>query len=447
MSQSFFRNESSVSLWRYLPRYFNVYPFVFCIALLSIFAPFANSAQETIALTLDEAIGLALRDNRDILLNQEKLLQAKAKIQEAKSGFLPQVNLSSYATRTRGLYRKDITQYSVSAGIKQYLYQGGKTANTLKKARYEKDAQEEIVARTIDEILLEVKKAFYTLLIAKELVQMNERILESSARHLESQRLRYERGELSESEILQAKSMLSQVKSLYESSINQQDTACGLLKNILYIEEKTNIEAKGDFEYAPREIAVDEAILRALSLRPEIKQYEAQAKRDEAAVEIAKAAGRPSIYSSFDYYSRSTSQLTFSPTKGWQDYNVIGATLSWPIFDGWAVRYKVEQAMSDLRQTQILQNKLTIDIAAQVKEAYLTLKTTLAKLTPAQRDIELYENNLKVIQARYKEGIASDLDLEDAQLAFLISQFNRRQYLYDCLVAKAKLDKAMGAEL
>lgn len=424
-------------------------PVAFGLFFLSffIFSPFVNSAQETITLTLDEVIGLALRDNRDILLNQEKLLQAKAKIQESKSGFLPQVNVSSTAAITRGLYRKDITQYSVSAGIKQYLYKGGKTVNTLRQVKSKTDVQEQILAKTIDEIILEVKKAFYTLLIAKEFVHINERILENSAQHLKSQRLRYEKGEASESEILKSKSSLSEAKSLYESSLNQLDTAYALLKNLLYIEEKTNIEIKGDFAYMPREIAIDEAIVKALSLRPEIKQYEAQAQADKAAIEIARADSRPSIYGSFDYYSRSTAQLTFSPTKGWQDYNIIGATLSWPVFDGWAAKYKVEQAMSDLKQTQILQNKLTIDIATQVKESYLALKTALAKLIPAQRDIELYEDNFKVIQARYNDGIASDLDLEDARLAFFISQFNQKQGLYDCLVAKATLDKAMGVEL
>lgn len=417
---------------------------VFGIWLLVISPVIANAQEQPIILTLDEAIEIALRDNRDILLNQEKLLQARLKIQEAKSGYLPEVNLGSTAARTRGLYRKDITQYSTSAGMRQYLYKGGETVNTLRQAKYKADAQDEVLAKTIDEIMLDVRKAFYTLSIAKEFVQMNVKILENSTQHLESTLLRYEQGEASESEILKVKSSLSEAKSLYESSLNQQDSACALLKNLLYIEEKTNLDIKGDFEYAPRQTAIDEAILKALSLRPEIRQYEAQAQADRAAIEIAKAGNRPSIYGSFDYYSRSTTQLTFSPSKGWQDYNVIGATLSWPIFDGWATKYKVEQAVSDFKQTQILQNKLKVDIATQVKEAYLALKTALAKLNPAKRDIELYENNVKVIQARYKDGISSDLDLEDAHLAFLISQFNHKQYIYDCLVAKAKLDKSMG---
>ena len=431
------------------PRHLNSFLYTFCIALIAffVFSALAHAEEKPVILTLGEAIELAVRDNRDILLNQEKLAQARLKIQEAKSGFLPEVNLSSTAARTRGLYRKDITQYSTSAGIKQYLYKGGETVNTLRQSRYKTDVQEEVLAKTIDEIILEVRKAFYTLLIAQEFIQMNQGVLENSARHLESQSLRYEKGEVSESEVLKAKSSLSEAKSLYESSLNQQDTAYALLKNLLYLEEKTNIEIKGDFEYTPRELAIDEAILKALSFRPEIRQYEAQAQADKASIEIARAGNRPSVYGSFDYYSRSTTQLTFSPSKGWQDYNVLGATLSWPIFDGWATKYKVEQAVSDFKQTQIIQNKLKVDIATQVKEAYLTLKTALAKLNPAKRDIELYENNVKVIQARYKDGIASNLDLGDAQLAFLISQFNHRQYLYDCLSAKAKLDKAMGVEI
>ena len=430
------------------PRHLNSFLYTFCIALIAffVFSAFAHAEEKPVILTLDEAIELAVRDNRDILLNQEKLAQARLKIQEAKSGFLPEVNLSSTAARTRGLYRKDITQYSTSAGIKQYLYKGGETANTLRQARYKSQVEEQVLAKTIDEIILEVQKAFYTLSIAKELAQMNERILENSDRHLESMLLRYEEGEASESEILKSRSLLDEAKSLYESSLNQREQASALLKNLLYLEEKTNLDIQGDFEYAPREIAIDEAILKALSLRPEIRQFDAQAQADKALIEIARAANRPSIYGSFDYYSRSTTSLTFSPSKGWQDYNVAGVTLSWPIFDGWATKYKVEQAVSDFKQTQILQNKLKVDISAQVKEAYLTLKTALVKLNPAKRDIELYENNAKVIQARYNDGISSDLDLEDARLAFLISQFNHKQYIYDCLSAKAKLDKAMGGE-
>lgn len=406
----------------------------------------ANSKEDAVNLTLDEALVIALRDNKDILLNTEKLTQAKAGIGEAKSGFLPEINLNSYATRTRGLYRKDINNYSFQAGLRQYLYQGGKAVNTLKQARYKAEAQEQGLAKAIDEIILEVKKAFYALLMAKEFAGMNGKILENSSRHLESALLRYEKGEASESEVLKAKSLLAQSESLSESSVNQLESANLLLKSILYIEEKTPIEIKGDFSYTPEEIAVDEAILQALSLRPEIKQYEAQVLADNAQIEISKAGNKPAIYGSLDYYSRSTTSLTFSPSRGWQDYNAIGFTLSWPIFDGWATKYKVEQAISGLKQARILQDKLKVDVAAEVKEAYLSLNSALAMLEAREKDIELYADNLKVIQGKYKDGIVSALDLADAELALFIQRFNQKQVLYDCLTAKARLDKATGVE-
>ena len=401
-------------------------------------------ADESITLSLDEALAIALRDNREVRLSQEKLAQEKSKVAEAKSAFWPEISLNTTATRTRGLYRKDINSYSFSTGIKQYLYKGGKTVNTLHKAEYETRAQEAVVDKATSEIALGVKKLFYTLSIAKELTQLNKEILENTKAYLATITARYEKGEVSESEVLKVKVSVSSYESIYEAALNQMHSAIALLKSALYIEEDAVVDIQNGFEYTPREIAVDEAILNALRLRPEIKQYEAQYEADKAQVEITKSENRPTVYGSFDYYSRSTTSLSFSPSKGWQDYNLVGLTLSWPIFDGWATKHKVEQAVSTLKQDSILQEKLKMDIATQVKEAYLSLKSAIAIIEPKKKDIELYTDNLTVAQAQYQKGILSELGLKDAKLKLSVSQFNQKQALYDCLVAKARLENAMG---
>lgn len=406
-----------------------------------------NSEEETVILALDEAMAIALRDNREVLLNQEKLHQAKLEIEEAKSAFLPGINLNSTAARTRGLYRKDITNYSFQAGIKQYLYRGGKSANTLKKARYEENVQQAVFDKAVTDIILKVKEAFFALLLAKEFTRLNKTIFENAREHFKSASIRYKKGEAPESDLLKAQYNITASQALYEESINQQESAEALLKNILYLEENSAVGIKGDFDYTYREVAVTEAILKALKMRPEIREYEARINADKAAVRIAKAGNRPEISAAFDYYSRSTTSLTFSPSKGWQDYNVIGIGFSWPVFDGWATKYKVEEAISDLRQSQIIQDKLKTDIATQVKESYLSLKSALTKLKPQEEKSKVYADNLKVIQERYKDGIASELDLRDAGLALLISQFNQKQAGYDYLLARARLDNTMGAPI
>ena len=425
-------------------------PAYVCILLITYLSLFilpcqANSKEETVILTLDEAIAIALRDNREVLLNQEKLHQAKLEIEEAKSAFLPEINLNSTAARSRGLYRKDITNYSFQAGMKQYLYRGGKSVNTLKQARDEENVQAAVFDRAISDVILRVKGAFFAISLAKEFTRLNKTIFENAREHFETASSRYKKGEAAESDLLKAQYSVTSSQSLYEESIHQQESTEALLKNILYLEENAAVEIKGDFDYTQREVAIDQAILKALKMRPEIREYESRINADKASVEIAKAGNRPDIYASFDYYSRSTTSLTFSPSKGWQDYNLAGFTLSWPIFDGWATKYKVEEAINNLRQSQIIQAQGRADIATQVKESYLSLKSAISKLKPQEEKSKVYADNLKVTQERYKEGIASELDLKDAGLALLISQFNQKQAGYDYLLAEAKLDNAMGA--
>src|SRR3989338_6082107 len=128
---------------------------IFLICLCAL--PSAFCAERAVVLGLDEAIAIALRDNREILLDQEELAKAGHKIQEAKSAYLPEVKIASGSTYTRGLYRKDINSYSFQAGLKQYLYQGGKAANTLKQAKYEQQAQEAALEKNRAAVIRDVK--------------------------------------------------------------------------------------------------------------------------------------------------------------------------------------------------------------------------------------------------------------------------------------------------
>ena len=292
--------------------------------------------------------------------------------------------------------------------------------------------------------MLNISKAFYTLLLANEFANLNKGILDNTQAHLNALQARYKNGQASTSDILTIKESLSSVNEALEASLNQAEAAQALLRNLLYLEEKIKIKPDSQFVYSPKEVAFDEAFLQAMKSRPEIKQYAAQTQADKKAIEITKSDTRPSIYASWDYYSRSTTSLSFSPTKGWQDYNIVGLTFSWPIFDGWATKAKVEQAIIDLKETQLTKEKTIKDIATELKNAYLDLNNAIAKIKSQQAEIDLYQDTLDVMQKKYKSGIVSFLDLDDASLGYQVSQFNQKQAIYDYLVAKASFEKATG---
>jgi outer membrane protein TolC len=412
-----------------------------CFIMAILIMPFAVKAEE-VSLTLDETITIALRDNRDILLKTEDLKKAKAGIAEAEAGLYPTLSVGAAWTDTRGLYSKDVGVTSGSIGIRQVLYKGGKIINAIKVSEFGYQASEAALDKAKSEIILNVKNSFYTLLLTQELNRINKAILDNTKAHLEFINVRYKNGQASESDLLGMEAALSDVKQGYELSVNQMEAMQELLRNILYLEKEVVIIPNEKLKSEPREVAFDDALLKALKDRPEIRQLQAQQNAAEKNIEIAKGDSRPSVVASWDYYSRSN--LSGGTAKNWNDYNVLGITVSWPVFDGWLTRSKVNQAIIDLRQAQILGEKAAKDIALELKTAYLDLKDAIEKIKSADDQLKVYKDGLSVIQAKYEAGIASLLDLEDATLSYNVALFNREQAVYDYLTAKAGFEKAAG---
>jgi outer membrane protein TolC len=410
--------------------------------IIFIFASGPVWGAEEISLTLEEAVAIALRDNRDVLLKAEDLRKAQEKVREAQAGLLPTLNFTGSWTETRGLYAKDSSQTATQATLKQYLYKGGKTVNAIRQNKH----KEEVSAALLDKVRLEttlsVKKAFYTLILARELASLNKAIADNTQEHLDFTRERYKSGQASESDIRNIEASLSGVQQAYLESLNQAELSLNLLNNLLYLDDDTKIKPKAELNYQPMEVAYDAAFLQAIKSRPEIRQYEAQVQADKKAIEIAKADTRPSIYASWDYYSRS--HIAATTSRNWNDYNVIGLTFSWPIFDGWATKAKVGQAIVDLKQTQLLKEKTIKDITRELKDAYLSLNNAIAGIESAEAELGVYGDNLSTVQQKYSQGVASLLDMHDTDLKYSVSAFNKKESVYDYIIAKSDFDKATG---
>ena len=397
---------------------------------------------EEISLTIDEAVNMALRDNRDILLKAEDVNRSKAKIRETKSSLYPSLMLTSTWSRNNGYYSKDFSSFNYQAGAKQYLYKGGETVNTIKYNERLLDVNQAVLDKAKLEAILNVKKSFYTLLLSNQYVEINKTILKNTKSHLEYLGARYEKGLASESEILQVKSSLESVKQAYENSLNQAELSQALLNNYMYLDGGVKIIPEGKLSYTEEEIVFDQGLLYALGKRPEIRQYDAQIKASERAIDVERSSNRPSVYASWDYYNRTHGAT--GTGKNQSDNNIIGITFSWPVFDGWATKSKIEQAVVDLKEARILKEKAASDIALDFKASYISLKNAIVKIDATESDLKVYNDNLKSAEEKFKQGIVSSLDMDDAVLKQSISRFNRDSAVYDYIIAKSNMDKAMG---
>ncbi|MCX5694916.1 MAG: TolC family protein [Candidatus Omnitrophica bacterium] len=400
-------------------------------------------AQE-ITLTFSEAVAIGLRDNRDIQLKGQDVEKAKLRIAEAQGAALPSLTYTGSWFYTAGLYSKDISQSASQVTLKQYIYRGGKVINNIKYNGYKLEVTQLLLDKAKLEIIFDFSQAYYTLLLSSFYVDLNKAILENSRQHLDYINARYKNGEASESDILQAQASLSSVEQAYEASCAQQEAAQALLNNLLSLDKDVVVVPSTEFKFTPKDIAFDQGFLKAMQTRPEIKQFESQLKADKSAIQVQRAGNRPDIYASWDYYGRSHSVTTTVNTRNWNDYNVFGLTVSWPVFDGWQTKAKVQQAIIDLKQTELGKVKLIQDIALEVKNAYLSLKNSVDQIKASQADILFYKNNLSTAEEKYAQGLISSLDRNDAQLKYAVSMFNQQQATYDYIIAKYNFDKATG---
>jgi len=411
--------------------------------LLVFFSPFYAFSEE-INLSLNEALVIALRDNRDILLKEEELKKAKVKISESHADLFPAFTLSGDWTYTSGYYAKDISQTGMQVDLRQNLYTGGKTFNTIKYNGYRFEVAKALLDKAKIDTASNVKKSLLTLILAQDFSKLNKMLVDNGKEELLFIQERYKAGEVSESDVLRAESALSDLVQVYESSLNQVSLAQAVLNNLLYLDKDVKIKAIGEFNFQGREVAFDEGLLKALEERPEIRQYAAQIKADKSSIEIAKSSARPNIYASWDYYSRSHAVTTTVNTRNWNDYNILGVTFSWPVFDGWRTKAKVEQAVIDLKQNQLLKEKAIKDIVLELKDAYLGLKDAIALIKSSQTDLKFYADNYRSASEKYKQGELSLLDKSNAQIKYEVSRFNHNQAGYDYTIAKTNFDKAMG---
>jgi len=400
---------------------------------------------EEITLSFSEAVAIGLRDNRDILLKTQDVEKAKLIISEAQAGIFPTLTYTGDWFYTIGLYTKDMGEHTTQISLRQYLYRGGKVINNIKYSDYKLEVTQSLLDKAKLGLIFDFSRAYYTLLLSNSFVGLNKTILDNSRQHLDYINALYKNGQASESDILKARASLSSVAQADEASKAQQEAARALLNNLLFLDKDVLIVPSTEFKFTPKAIAFDQGFLKAMQARPEIKQFQAQIKADKSAIEVERAQGRPDIYLSWDYYARTHGAPTTTVnTRNWNDYNVAGITLSWPIFDGWKTKALVEQAIVDLKQTQLGKTKLLGDIALEVKDAYLSLKNAIEQIKTSQADILLYKNNFSTAKDRYAQGLVSLLDYNDAQLKYAVSVFNQQQAVYDYTIAKFNFDKATG---
>jgi outer membrane protein TolC len=430
------------------------------ILLFSVIPPSFAALDEPIPtynLSVEEAIRVAFKNNKDIQIEEEGVNIAKAGILAARSAFLPKLNANSGYTHNGGVLslpvtlstKKDIGVFTGykndnKAGIEldQNIFSGGaNTANLRKKQVNLRIQWETLRARKLD-IEFEVKRLYYGQLLARETEKIAQSLLAQAKSHYEEVKNKFEQGTASRFDLLQSKVQVSKLEPELIKAINALDLISAELKKLLSLKLRFQVELKDDFSYSPIEIQESEFLKIAYLEKPEMNLLSLGVDVSKWSIEIARAGDRPQVNANagYNYRSNDWGDMINKRHNNWD----AGISVSIPIFDGFSTKAKVDEARARYKQAKLEKENLGEEVAVDIKKACLDLQKAQSVINSQKDSIEEAAEALKIAEVRYDFGEGTNLDVMDAQVSLSAVKKNLSEAVFDYLMAQAFLSRTMG---
>ncbi len=403
-------------------------------------------------LNLDQCLQMADENNRTLLQLGEKVNAAKYRIDEAKSGFFPQLSFGGSYTRLgsvpeygfEGMSFKmgSENNYNLGLSLQQSLFTWGQIKNSYHISKYGLSLAREEYRGARQEIKFNVTSLFYNVLLAEELIKVRQGSIARTEDHLKTVQERYDKGYASEFEVLRVKVQLANAKPPLVQAKNLHQLALDNLKNLLGINLSDSVSLEGSLEFESFEVDQSQAEEFAFGNRSELKLLKEQNRIGQKALALARAGNKPSLFGMANYEYK---KPYYSEDEWKTDWNFT-LSLSLPIFDGFLTRAKVRGAKSELRQLDITDKQVRDLIRLEISQAISDLNLARENILSQEENVKQARESLRIANVQYEKGMLTNLELMDTEFALTVAETNHLQALSDYLIAKAKYEKAIGKD-
>ncbi len=452
------------------------YPWILSLLFILSFAVFA-AAQDKVILTLEGSMELAFKNNPGYQMALKEVEKAKASVGEAYSNILPQINANASLQHSWEIQESTIPNFiklmfppnfpgvdqmpdyvriafgldntlTYGATLTQPLFLGGAGIAGIKMASAAERATEKNLESKKQNLIYDTANAFYTCLIAKQVVKVQEEALKQSQENYEMVKKKYEAGAASKFDLMRAKVNVANTRPDAISARNGYKTALTRLKMVLALPMDTEIEVDGALEYEEDEftqMTLADYQKLALRKRPEVLALNDQKEISKRNISIARSAFMPKLFFQTDYsYLAMKTDLTFG-NKDFSKGFSSAISLQLPLFTGLKNNKKYQKAKIDYHIMLDTEKQATDGIAAEVEAVYNKFLEAKEKYESANENVQLAEETFRLATMMYKEGTNTQLDVFTAQLGLTSARLNYLSSLYEYQLTRYALRKVTGS--
>jgi outer membrane protein TolC len=401
-------------------------------------------------LDLTYSLAFALDNNFSIRQAKEQIRQQEGVILVVKSPLIPNVSAG-------GLYQRNATEISTigedsdwafNITARQTVFAGGGVVSGVKAQQLVMDAAVLELQAVINDALFDVRTKFYTVIVNREKIKVQEQNVELLQRQLQDVQNRFAAGTVSNFEVLRAEVALANAQPAlitarndYRLAIEELRQALGFVTTSEADVTKTP-EFMGTLDFKPESFDLHSALATAREKRPDLARLQKLESSAEQGVFVNRASYYPNV-SLFGSYGWTKAPVTLphsSQLNGW----TVGVQSQWNIFDGRATEGRVAQAKSLLEQAKLSLAEAQLAADVDVRRSISTFQQANELAEASKKVIEQAEESLRLANARFAAGTATQLDVLQAQTDLTTARLNQIQAFYGYNIAVATVRRAMG---
>ena len=416
--------------------------------------PAARAQESAPAMTLLEAVDIALVANLELQKSRKEIEAAKARKRAQRTFFYPTFNATYQAIRldkdaqitSQGQLIRD--EYNLSASFSQPIFTGFSLLNQYQIAELGLDVAQLNRKLSRLEVIFLAKEAYFQVLKAQKLRE----VAASSVKVLESQvevaRNFYEVGMTPLNDLLQTQVELANTRQELIVAQNNLDVAESQFNIVLQRPVRAPVMLTDIQFFTPLAHFLDYYLAEAEKNRLEITVANLQIQIAEKELGLARKDFYPTVSLEGNYFKRSTqwtleAQEDILDPDGW---SIIGVA-TWDFWQWGRSSFGEREKRSQLSQAKISREQALFQIRLEVERSYLKARESERNIVTIETAIEQAKENMRITEERYKEQAATSTDILIAQNLLFRTQTNFFNALYDFKIARAFLQKAIGLEI
>ncbi|TAL68885.1 MAG: TolC family protein [Bacteroidetes bacterium] len=419
-------------------------------------------AAEARKISLDSALSIAVKNNHDINASKLNINKSRAMVNEAIGYALPNVSINANFTRNIkipvmylpgvfinqpnvdfiGVQFGAKNNYQAMLTVNQVLFNSG-VFTGIGTSRIYENASYEMYKASVSKIILSTKKAFYWVLLAKEFWNTMKVSLEKSQDNLKTVSAVFNEGLIPEYDYIRARVGVENLKPLVLQAESGYINSLNSLKMLMAINISDSIEIEGDLKSFIDDLnySEDELLNKSIQNNYDLKALDIQKNVTEDIITIRKSEYFPTISAFYNYmFNGVSNSFEFQNSQS----SSIGINLSLSLFQGLQSSARVEQAKIDYLTLEDRYSQLKDVLRLQIKAAFLQITTSRERMKAQDENVIQAERGYEISRIRYKEGVGSQVEINDADVALTQAKNNRSQSFFDYLSARADLDNLIG---